>query len=131
MQSDQADSKAVRRLVGVYNADGSVVGELRYFLYARLGHAHCALCDITHGVVRPKRHWRARRDRLAIPFDTYHRDDQPDPLRLVYDVPPIVAAETDSGFVVLLGPREIEACHGSVEQLLDAVERALARNGLA
>jgi hypothetical protein len=36
-------SVILRRLVGVYNADGSVRGELTYFINARLGRAHCAL----------------------------------------------------------------------------------------
>ena len=35
------DSSEVRRLIGVYDADGSVVGELSYFLRARIGRAHC------------------------------------------------------------------------------------------
>jgi hypothetical protein len=33
-------------LIGVYAADGTVTGELAYFVGARLGRAHCALCDI-------------------------------------------------------------------------------------
>jgi hypothetical protein len=42
-------TRSIRRLVGVYNANGTVGGELAYFLGARLGRAHCSLCDITHG----------------------------------------------------------------------------------
>ncbi|MBA2282333.1 MAG: hypothetical protein H0W25_14065 [Acidimicrobiia bacterium] len=40
----------ITRLIGVYDADGSVLGELSYFLKARLGRAHCALCDGNIGV---------------------------------------------------------------------------------
>ena len=47
----------VTALTGVHHADGSVIGELRYWIGARLGRAHCALCDITHGGAR----WRAAR----------------------------------------------------------------------
>ena len=68
----------VTRLIGVYDADGTVLGELSYFLRARVGRAHCALCDITHGRVRERDDWRAERDRLPVPFTTFHRDDQPD-----------------------------------------------------
>ena len=60
----------VVRLIGVYDADGSVLGELSYFVKARFGAAHCALCDITHGRVRERADWRACRDQLAVPFDT-------------------------------------------------------------
>jgi hypothetical protein len=35
-------NRTIRRLVGVYNANGSVSGELAYFIGARLGRAHRA-----------------------------------------------------------------------------------------
>ena len=40
----------VVRFVGVYNAEGTLRGEVAYWIGARLGLGHCALCDITHGV---------------------------------------------------------------------------------
>ena len=66
------------RLVGVYDADGTVRGELAYWVGARLGRTHCALCDITHGLVREQYEWKACRAGLPVLFDTYHRNDQPD-----------------------------------------------------
>jgi hypothetical protein len=42
-------SSTVESLVGVYDADGTALGELSYFLRASVGRAHCALCDVTHG----------------------------------------------------------------------------------
>ena len=67
--------------VGVYDADGSVLGELWCFVGARLGRAHCSRCTITHGFVRERASWRERRDALDVPFVTYHRDDQPAAVR--------------------------------------------------
>jgi hypothetical protein len=124
------DQRTVRRLVGVYNANGTVLGELRYFVGARFGRSHCPLCDITHGLVRPKPEWIERRERLPVAFDTYHRDDQPDALRRRYDAPPIIAAETDAAYILLVGPEELTACHGSTEQLTAAIERAVTRTQL-
>ena len=66
-------SSTVERLVGVYDADGTVLGELSYFLRARIGRAHCSLCDITHGRIRERADWRACRGRLPVRFTTYHR----------------------------------------------------------
>src|ERR1700693_329763 len=81
----------IRRLVGVYNANGTVGGELAYFIGARLGRAHCPLCDITHGLVAERPEWQECRAQLRAPFDTYHRNDQPQKLRDAYNVgPPIV-----------------------------------------
>jgi hypothetical protein len=115
----------------VYNADGTLRGELGYFIGARLGRAHCSLCDITHGLVRERAEWRSGRARLPVAFDTYHRNDQPDAVRgATGDTTPIVAAETDTGVVVLLGPDALDTCAGSVNELVAAVERAVDDAGL-
>jgi hypothetical protein len=119
----------VRRLVGVYDADHTLRGELLYWVGARLGRAHCALCDITHGPVRAKRAWHEYRAVLAVPFDTFHRDDQPDAVRAIGAVP-VVAAETDDGFVLLLGPADLDRCGGSVDLLAGAVRDAAVAHGL-
>lgn len=121
----------VRRLIGVYDADGSLAGELRYWIGARLGRAHCALCDITHGLVRERADWRACRSTLPVEFATYHRDDQPDAVRAAAgDRAPVVVAETDSGFVVLLDGTALDDCAGDPETLVAKVRDALGARGL-
>ncbi len=121
------DHGQLTRLIGVYDADGTALGELSYWVRARLGRAHCDLCDITHSLFRQRAEWKACRATLPIPFDTFHRDDQPASVREVTGGQvPVVAAETDGGCVLLLGPAEIAACHGSVDQLMAAAERAAA-----
>ena len=116
----------VSRLIGVYDADGTVLGELSYFLRARVGRAHCALCDITHGRVRERDDWRAARDRLPVPFTTFHRDDQPAAIRAAAGgAAPVVLAETADGMLVVAGPDELAACAGSPEQLVATIESAL------
>ncbi len=44
----------IDKLIGIYNANGSVVGEAQYFYGKSIGQAHCALCDITHGAFKGK-----------------------------------------------------------------------------
>ena len=127
-EPESATSAPVTRLIGVYDADGSLRGELSYFVRARLGRAHCALCDITHGRVRERADWRACRDRLPVPFVTYHRDDQPDAVRRAANgAIPVVLAETADGRLhVVAGPRALADCAGSPEALVDHVEAAVA-----
>jgi len=62
---------------GVYDADGTLLGEARYWIGARLGQTHCALCDITHGLFTERADWRRCRDQLDVAFRTYHRNDAP------------------------------------------------------
>jgi hypothetical protein len=119
----------VVRLIGVYDADHTMRGELRYWVGARLGRAHCALCDVTHGVLRARRTWKEYRAGLPVPFDTYHRDDQPHATRALGSAP-FVAAETTTGLEMLLTPDALDACAGSLDALVSAIEAAVAARGL-
>ncbi len=119
------------RLVGVYDADSTLRGELAYWIGARLGRAHCALCDITHGLVRERSEWKACLAGLPVPFDTYHRDDQPDVVHAALEgVTPAVVAQTATGTVLLLGPEGLDACGGSIDRLVSAIEDAARTAGL-
>jgi hypothetical protein len=120
----------IQRLIGVYDADGTVRGELTYFVGARLGRAHCALCDITHGLVRERRDWQACRDGLAAPVLMVHRDEMPPGIAAAELSPPFVLAETDDGVVPLLDGPALEACQGNPETLIAAIEAAVDAQGL-
>jgi hypothetical protein len=101
------EAATVRRLIGIYDADSSVRGELTYWLGARLGRAHCALCDITHGLVRERTEWKALKADLPVPFVTFHRDDRPaEVTAVVGEMAPVVVAETTDGVVQMLGPKK-------------------------
>jgi hypothetical protein len=126
-----APTGRIVRLVGVYDADSTLRGELAYWVGARLGRRHCSLCDITHGSLRQRPEWKACRADLPVPFDTYHRNDQPDSVRRAADrQAPVVVAETDGGHVMLLAPAALESCDGSIDRLVEAIEHAAERLGL-
>jgi hypothetical protein len=131
MDTQPAGSTA-RRLVGVYHADGSLLGELRYWVGARLGSAHCSLCDITHGTFRAKPEWVSRCGELGVPFETVHLDERdPQLLAATESRTPCVVAETDDGYVMLLDPATLVACSGSVDALFRAATEAAERVGLS
>jgi hypothetical protein len=118
----------VIRLIGVYDADGTVRGELTYLVRARIGRAHCALCDITHGRLRERPDWRAARDRLPVPFLTVHRDELPDGIHV--DGVPVVLAETTDGPVVVAERHELEECDGSPDCMISLIQRAIVEREL-
>ena len=129
---DATPARRIARLIGVYDADGTLRGELAYWVGARLGRRHCSLCDITHGSVRQRPEWATCRTGLPVPFDTFHRNDQPDAVRAAAGgTAPVVVAETDAGHVLLLAPRDLDECEGSIDRLVSAIERAAAGAGLA
>lgn len=128
---DATPTKRIVRLVGVYDADSTVRGELAYWVGAHLGRRHCALCDITHGSVRQRPEWTACQAALPVQFDTYHRNDQPSSVRAAANgSAPVVVAETDTGHVVLLVPSELDTCKGSIDRLVEAIEQSALRLGL-
>ena len=117
----------VTRLTGVYHADGSLLGELRYVAGTIFGGAHCSLCDITHGRVREKAQWRTERERLPVPFTAVHLDERsPAEAAASEGRTPCVLAHTDDGVEVLLGPPELTACDKDPAALVAAIETALA-----
>ena len=129
--ADPGTSSRLVRLVGVYDAVGTLRGELTYWIGARLGRSHCALCDITHGPVRQRAEWRTCRVGLPVPFDTFHRDDLPDTIRTALGgAYPAVVAETTTAVVMLLGPQQLAACAGSTDRLISAIEEQVEQAGI-
>lgn len=129
--TEVADARRILGLVGVFDAEGTLRGELTYWVGARLGRAHCALCSITHGTFRERDDWRLCRAGLPVPFATFHRDDQPTAVRdLLGTHLPAVVAVTEAAHVLLVGPDALNACHGSPEALVDALTTAAASAGL-
>ena len=128
---DVAPTQRIVRLVGVYDADSTVRGELAYWVGARLGRRHCSLCDITHGSVRQRPEWKTCQAGLPVPFDTYHRNDQPHAIRATSGgEAPVVVAATNTGHVVLLDAGDLATCEGSIDRMVEAIEQSAARLGL-
>lgn len=119
------------RLIGVYDANGTLRGEIAYWIGARLGRRHCSLCEVTHGLFTVKEEWKRCRDGLPVAFDTFHRDDQPEVVRAATgDRAPVVLAETDGGLVVLLDGMQIEAAGGDPQRLMQEIDDRVTAAGL-
>jgi hypothetical protein len=109
-------------LVGVYDADATLIGEVAYWVGARLGVRHCALCDVTHGTFRRRRDWDCEVARIHLPFTTFHRNDAPhDVLAACGGALPAVLRRTGDRVTVLLGPDEIARCASSPAALVDRI----------
>ena len=125
-----APVREIDRLVGVYHADGSLLGEVRYWVGARLGRAHCSLCEVTHGTFRARPEWRACAAELPVPFTTVHLDEREPALRDATEGrTPCIAARSGDGWFVLVTTDEIEACAGSPKALATTIGSALEASG--
>lgn len=114
-------------MIGVYHADGGLVGEAKYIVGHLLGRTHCSLCDITHSPVRRKRAWDELVARLGVPVRLYHLNEMPaDVAQVVQRVgSPVFLGRDATGLTVLLGPAELDALDGSVERFADRLAQAL------
>jgi hypothetical protein len=121
-------------LIGVYHADGGILGEARYVLGTLLGTAHCGLCDITHSPVRRKPAWDAMVRRLGIPVALLHLNEMPPDVAAAVEAhgsPAVLARRVDGALHLLLGPDQLDALAGSVDAFESAVRSTLAAERLA
>ena len=108
----------IDKLIGIYNAKGSVVGEVQYFFGKLLGQTHCALCDITHGSFTEKAGFSRSRDALTIPFENLHLDELDSQLESYRDFAPCVGAISKSVPTLLITTSELGQCHGDVTRFV-------------
>lgn len=121
----------LRRLLGVYDADGGLVGELRYAVLKLAGRGHCSLCDITHRGVKSKPEWHLMCERLPVPFDLLHLNERTAAIAAASEgVTPCVLAEVDDDLVLILGQGELEQCGGDVAMFADALLLGLSGRGI-
>ena len=108
------------------------MGEIAYWVGARLGVRHCSLCDITHSLFRVKPSWLEVANKLktqsGILFMAYHRNDQPADVRAVIAgrYPAIVARKTNNELHLFMSDVEITSCGKSPEDFLVAITKKLS-----
>lgn len=108
----------IERLVGVYDADGGLVGEVRYVVGHLFGRAECALCDITHSPFRRKSAWVALIEELPVSLRAVHRNELPGELVdvVVPDrLPAVYAVRADGSAAEVISREELQRLDGSVE----------------
>ncbi len=121
------------QLIGVYDADATLFGEISYWLGARIGVRHCSLCDITHSLFRKRSEWQEAATKLqnefGVEFKAFHRNDQPaDVKKLINGAYPAVVARDDKNQLHLfMNESEISACGKSPENFLRAIETKISK----
>ena len=122
-------SAPIDRLTFVYDADGSVIGELKYWFGTLFGGEHCSLCDITH------HRWGKRSDfarcaaNLGLPIAYLHRDDLAGDLLQFAGTLPAVIGHAGDEAILLLGPYELAPLHGDVGGFEHALRAEIASRG--
>ena len=101
------------KLVGVYNAKGSLLGELTYVSKKVLGLTRCALCDLSHGwSPREKSSWKQACRQSKIKLNLLHLDELDDQQTAALTRAPVILAYIDHRWQVIMESDEIEASQG-------------------
>lgn len=112
-------TRTIDEFVGVYDADGTVVGELSYWIGARLGRTHCSLCELTHGLFATKREWRECSTNLGVPFTTWHRNDAPTEVTAAIEFFPAVVARRGDSLSVIVDAETLESFAGDTRRFAE------------
>ncbi|WP_419917208.1 hypothetical protein [Candidatus Poriferisodalis sp.] len=108
------------RLVGIYDADGGLAGELRYALGKLRGRSKCALCDITHGWnPMGSRQWKQACAATPVELELVHRDEATAAQLAAAAQLPAIVAHDGERWSAALSTADITACAGSPELLLE------------
>ena len=113
----------------IYDADGSVLGELQYLRDKCLGRADCALCDLSHGWNPMGRSaWRQRKG-ITDSINWVHRDELPQHIAtyVTGHLPCVVMASGDT-IEIVVNRSALKGCEGDFsvfEHLLEQTLRTL------
>ena len=121
-------SSNITELIGVYDADATLLGEVSYWVGARLGITHCSLCELTHGLFTKKAEWKQCADSLSVPFRLFHRDDAPNDVITALDGKfPAVLLRTSEGVKTILTKDELESFDGRTSDFAQWITEFLSR----
>jgi glutaredoxin len=120
-----------KTLIGVYKADGGILGELSYFFVHLVGIKSCSLCDITHSPIKKKNDFKAFEKRLleerGIAFRLVHMNERTDAERAAsHGREPCVLLQYEDGSIsMFLDFVELKTSKGSVKSFERLVESRL------
>ena len=102
-------------LIGIYDAEGGLSGELSYAWGKMLGRNHCELCDITHSLFFQKKKWKELIDKLYITIRVVHLNEQSPALKSVTDgKTPCIVLSCDGNYEIIIDTTDLKNCNGDV-----------------
>jgi hypothetical protein len=110
-------------LIGVYKADGGIVGELTYFFGHLVGVRSCSLCSISHSPIMKKSSFKALEQHLlaehGIVVRMIHLNERNEREQLASEgrEPCILLEYPDQSISMFLDSSDLTALSGSVSSL--------------
>jgi len=119
--------KKILRLIGVYNANGTLLGELAYLIRKKLGIRDCVLCDITYRGFRKNKEWLEHPKSKNV--ELIYLNDRNEELREFTDQKtPCIVGQVKGGYVMVINKDELRRLKGNVQDFHKLLQRKLARH---
>tara|TARA_B110000444_G_C18514979_1_gene443984 strand:+ start:66 stop:440 length:375 start_codon:yes stop_codon:yes gene_type:complete len=113
----------IKKIICIYNANGTLKGELKYIYNKLFKNIKCSMCEITHNTFMFKKKWDERCSGFNYKIECLHLDELPKDIKeLVTDNAPCVVAQTNSSNIILLKNNELVKIDGSVDLFFNALE---------
>ena len=119
--SSRTAPTAKATLIGVYNADGGIIGELSYVLGHLIGLRNCSLCNISHSPVKMKSSFKALQLKLLeqhnIDVKMIHRNERTERETTASEgrEPCMLLQHADQSISMFLDSAELKTLAGNVE----------------
>jgi hypothetical protein len=119
-------------LIGVYKADGGIIGEVSYFHGHLIGVRECNLCDITHSPIKKKAKFKEFEKTLleehGIRVKLVHMNERTDAELAASEgrEPCVLLQYPDGSISMFLDYVELKAASGSVSSFARLVESRLS-----
>ncbi len=114
----------ITKLIGIYDADGGIFGEIKYFASKIFSNNHCSLCDITHG--KSKKEWQICEKQLPITIDFIHLNDRNKTIsKYTNGATPCVIGKTATGYVTIISKKELNECNGDPNKFETLIKQKL------
>ena len=107
----------------VYNAEGSIIGELKYLILKYFYGFKCSMCEITHTNFSEKEEWKNKISQSSYSIKSVHLDEQPEDLyQFSNGKAPCVVGKNKKGFKFIFTNDELNSFRGDVHQFFKKLD---------
>ena len=115
------------KLKGIYNAEGTISGEIKYFLGKLAGTTSCSLCDISHKLVIEKPEFTALKN-VFPELEMLHINEVDTALAiLIKGNTPCVVGLKDEQWQIVLNKDELDTCNGNVDKFSELLQNKIQK----
>ena len=110
----------------IYNANGSLTGEIAYLFKKYFYGLKCSMCEITHNTFTQKKDWGKKLSQAKFNLQTIHLNEQKNDLyKFTYGNTPCVVGETRNGYKFIFSNTDLKQFNGNIELFFDSLENKI------